>query len=358
MENREWRTEFQERIRNVMFSSCCHTSESLVRHSSFIIRCSLFIIRHSSFVIPLCLFASVASAAPASSPAARKQPKAGRAPDGGVPARNASAPPNTPSRQDPPRKEWIVLPDKIQPYEIPSLEGARGAKPLCYPQAVVEKRRCFSDPGEGERIEWLEFPHEGGVAFLPLACVARKIPLPPDAENLPIGREVVNRDTPLPLDYAPSDLVPIAAKWLYAKDVPVRMRREAAQMVERMFRDAETLDKIRLRAVSGFRSAETQRGPYLKKIEAAGMDQNVVAKPGHSEHQLGTTLDVNGLDPATLLETPFENTPEGRWVRDNAAKYGFRLSYTRENARRTGYIPEPWHLRYIGKGLASQPDAE
>jgi len=286
-------------------------------------------------------------------PSPGKRPKAaGRAAQAGEKERGAVG------KSGPAGEEWIVLPDKIQPCEIPSLEGPRGAKPLCYPQAVVEKRRCFSKDDKGERIEWLEFPHEGGVAFLPLAYVARKTPPPPDAENLPIGREVVDRDTPLPLDYVPSDLVPLNAKWLYAKDLPVRMRREAAQMVERMFRDAETLDKIRLRAVSGFRSAETQRGPYLKKIESAGMNQNVVAKPGHSEHQLGTTLDVNGLDPATLLETPFENTPEGRWIRDNAAKYGFRLSYTRQNARRTGYIPEPWHLRYVGKGRIDKANDE
>ena len=122
--------------------------------------------------------------------------------------------------------------------------------------------------------------------------------------------------------------------------------------------DAEKFDKIRLGAVSGFRSAETQRGLYLKKIESAGMDQNVVARPAHSEHQLGTTLDVTGLDPATLLETPFENTPEGRWVRDNASKYGFRLSYTRQNARRPGYIPEPWHLRYVGKSRVGKANDE
>ena len=74
-----------------------------------------------------------------------------------------------------------------------------------------------------------------------------------------------------------------------------------------------------------------------------------MAKPGHSEHQLGTTVDLCGLDPATVADPAFGLTREGQWLESNAARFGFRLSYTPQNTRQTGYVPEPWHYRYIGR---------
>ncbi len=77
--------------------------------------------------------------------------------------------------------------------------------------------------------------------------------------------------------------------------------------------------------------------------------QNKVAKPGHSEHQLGTTVDLCGLDPKTVLNPNFNLTKEGRWLRENASRFGFYQSYTKENQHLTGYIPEPWHYRFLGE---------
>jgi D-alanyl-D-alanine carboxypeptidase len=65
-----------------------------------------------------------------------------------------------------------------------------------------------------------------------------------------------------------------------------------------------------------------------------------VALPGHSEHQLGTTVDLAGS--AGLFD----------FVEKNAHKYGFTISYPRNKTNLTGYAYEPWHLRYIGRDLA------
>jgi D-alanyl-D-alanine carboxypeptidase len=81
----------------------------------------------------------------------------------------------------------------------------------------------------------------------------------------------------------------------------------------------------------------------------SGKNQNKVAKPGHSEHQLGTTVDLCGLDPKTVLSVNFDQTKEGLWLKENARKFGFHQSYTRRNQHLTGYIPEPWHYRFLGK---------
>jgi LAS superfamily LD-carboxypeptidase LdcB len=68
--------------------------------------------------------------------------------------------------------------------------------------------------------------------------------------------------------------------------------------------------------------------------------------PGYSEHQLGTTVNLCGLDLKTVLNPDFDRTREGRWLRKNAPRFGFYQSYTRENQHLTGYVPEPWHYRF------------
>jgi len=70
------------------------------------------------------------------------------------------------------------------------------------------------------------------------------------------------------------------------------------------------------------------------------------AVPGASQHQLGTAIDFNSLDPA------FEHTPEGQWLKDHADRYGFVIAYPEGMEQVTGYQYEPWHVRFIGKDAA------
>src|SRR5690606_38595314 len=76
------------------------------------------------------------------------------------------------------------------------------------------------------------------------------------------------------------------------------------------------------------------------------------AEPGHSEHQLGSTMDFaapeNGWQP---LES-FADSQSGLWLADNAYRFGFALSYPRDGEEITGYIFEPWHHRFIGTEAA------
>jgi LAS superfamily LD-carboxypeptidase LdcB len=153
----------------------------------------------------------------------------------------------------------------------------------------------------------------------------------------------------LPQDYIPDDLVRIHQKWnFHTPEYPKYLRGYVASKIERMLQNAEE-QGIHIRVFSAYRSYEKQRYLYLRAISRSGRNQNKVAKPGHSEHQLGTTVDLCGLDPKTVLDPNFNRTKEGRWLRENAPKFGFYQSYTRENQHLTGYIPEPWHYRFYGE---------
>jgi D-alanyl-D-alanine carboxypeptidase len=105
---------------------------------------------------------------------------------------------------------------------------------------------------------------------------------------------------------------------------------------------------IALHAVSGYRSADYQATLIARK-RANGQSLaeilRVSALPGHSEHHLGTTLDLHdGTGPA--LEERFEQSAAFEWLRGNARAFGFVLSYPRDNPWGISY--EPWHWRYVG----------
>ena len=101
---------------------------------------------------------------------------------------------------------------------------------------------------------------------------------------------------------------------------------------------------------SGFRSFSAQTSVYNKykaNEGQAGADTHS-ARPGHSEHQSGLAFDLNTITQA------FGSTPEGIWTAQNAHLYGFIVRYPQGKEGVTGYIWEPWHLRYLGVSLATE----
>ncbi|MGX5681572.1 M15 family metallopeptidase [Schumannella luteola] len=101
---------------------------------------------------------------------------------------------------------------------------------------------------------------------------------------------------------------------------------------------------------SGFRSYGSQEAIYGNYVATQGQAEADThsARPGHSEHQTGLTFDLNSITEA------FGSTPEGLWVRDNAHRFGFIVRYPPGKEAITGYIWEPWHLRYVGVPLATE----
>ncbi len=78
------------------------------------------------------------------------------------------------------------------------------------------------------------------------------------------------------------------------------------------------------------------------------------ALPGHSEHQLGTALDVNCKGCIPFDTEDKRNIALWQFLEDNAHRYGFVISYPRDMEDRTGYVYEPWHIRFIGIDLATE----
>jgi D-alanyl-D-alanine carboxypeptidase len=97
---------------------------------------------------------------------------------------------------------------------------------------------------------------------------------------------------------------------------------------------AAAADGLTLSVTSSFRSYEFQQQLFA---DNPGMD-DLIALPGHSEHQLGTTVDISGGDA---------------WLAANAARFGFVVSFPADRSPRfTCYSSEPWHVRYFGVGRA------
>jgi len=102
-------------------------------------------------------------------------------------------------------------------------------------------------------------------------------------------------------------------------------------------------DGITLMMVSGFRSVAYQAGLIRKKIESGQELSDILAvnaAPGFSEHHTGRAIDIAAPDSRPLSEE-FESSKAFGWLEKHASKYGFSMSYPRENPQ--GFIYEPWH---------------
>ena len=108
-------------------------------------------------------------------------------------------------------------------------------------------------------------------------------------------------------------------------------------------------DGISLFIVSGFRSYDDQDVIYNRYVSQDGKAEadRYSARPGHSEHQTGYAFDLNSF------EESFGETPEGIWLAENCHKYGFIIRYPKGKEHITGYMYEPWHVRYLGVDIAT-----
>ena len=146
-----------------------------------------------------------------------------------------------------------------------------------------------------------------------------------------------------PQDFEPADLVEVPVEFT---NEPL-LRREASDAVVAMFDTARGEAGLELASNSAYRSYSAQEDVY-------DGDDLTTARPGFSEHQTGLTIDIGPLSGECSLEECFGETPEGIWLRDNAARFGFILRYPADKTAITGYTFEPWHFRYVGTELANE----
>ena len=150
-------------------------------------------------------------------------------------------------------------------------------------------------------------------------------------------------------EYFKPNLVQIDMKYTFNR--VKKMDETAYRAFVRMANDAEKVG-IRLGIVAAYRSYQEQKQVYNDFVNMFGFNitERYVARPGHSEHQTGLALDMRSRNNPN---TPFSNTREFIWMKENAHNYGFILRYPRGKEYLTGYNYEPWHWRYVGVRTAT-----
>lgn len=167
---------------------------------------------------------------------------------------------------------------------------------------------------------------------------------------------VVDREYGLPEEYEPGDLVRLSEYSVpTVKGREMRLRDEAAEALSRLIEDANDAG-VELMVGSAYRSHEQQVISYENWTAVFGEEDEggFSAPPGHSEHQLGTVADFTNAAAGYELGQWFGKTRAAEWLRQNAARYGFIMSYPRDSQQQTGYRWEPWHYRYVGPENAAR----
>lgn len=156
-----------------------------------------------------------------------------------------------------------------------------------------------------------------------------------------------------PVDWEPPDLVEVPVA--YANQ-PF-LRQAASDAVVAMFAAFATESGgLQMQSQSAYRSYSTQESVYagwVASLGQAGADLTS-ARPGHSEHQTGLSIDVSASPANCTLDQCFADTPQGQWLATEAWRFGFVLRYPNGKTDVTGYEFEPWHMRYVGVELATE----
>lgn len=152
------------------------------------------------------------------------------------------------------------------------------------------------------------------------------------------GVLIANKKYPLPKDFNPGE------------------DPEARTALDQMAADAKKAG-FEIVAFSGYRSYEYQTQLYTNYANRDGKEaaDRYSARPGHSEHQTGLAFDIGEKGHEDLwLTEEFGETPAGKWLVENAHKYGFILRFPKGKEDMTGFMYESWHFRYLGKDLAEK----
>ena len=146
------------------------------------------------------------------------------------------------------------------------------------------------------------------------------------------GILIVNKTYSLPSDYGPGGLTKECS------DAFASLQRGAAAQ------------GLNIYAVSSYRSYEYQKGLYARYAARDGYAaaDRYSARAGHSEHQTGLAIDCNSVYQS------FADSAEGKWLAAHCHEYGFILRYPKGKESVTGYMYEPWHIRYLGEENAKK----
>lgn len=167
---------------------------------------------------------------------------------------------------------------------------------------------------------------------------------------------LVNKQNAVDRSYKPDDLADI--KYFAADRTPSAryMRAEAADAFHQLVEAAMSEAGHKIVITTAYRSYDFQSTLYNNYVANYGQAEadTFSAKPGTSEHQTGLATDVSSPSVNYQLTGSYIETPEGKWLSENAHRFGFIIRYPKSKESITGYIYEPWHIRYVGKTAAKE----
>lgn len=161
---------------------------------------------------------------------------------------------------------------------------------------------------------------------------------------------LVNKNNGLGKGYIPDNLVKVKIKT--GGNKKIYLEKKTYKQIKKILKDINKFFDTEIVIDSGYRPYLYQENLLKDLIKKKGNEAyKSLARPGYSEHQTGLAVDIgfykNGVYiPSFNIE---DYKSEFKWLNDNAYKYGFIIRYPKGKEEVTGYIYEPWHLRYVGK---------
>ena len=238
---------------------------------------------------------------------------------------------------------FVVIYQFVSPY-LPSAAGSnnQGPKDNMFTSLIIDDE----DELSGEKVDGREENEKE-----PKNSKLRRKVIVENPKSIDV---LVNKQLFLPDGYEPEDLVVPEVEFSFSGNhEKSQLREEAAKALEELF-EASKSEGLKLYAVSGYRSYRRQYDLFRYNVRKDGLEKTLrlSALPGTSEHQTGLAMDISTGSVSYLLNQKFGQTPEGKWLADNAHKFGYIIRYPEGKELITGYSYEPWHLRYVGKELA------
>ena len=161
---------------------------------------------------------------------------------------------------------------------------------------------------------------------------------------------LVNKYYKLSENYEPNDLVKVNNKYYYGENH--KLSKLAYDAFIDMWNEAQKED-IYLIMNSSYRTYESQVEvyDYYKNRSGTTYADSIAARPGHSEHQTGLSLDIFSKEHTTTSN--FKGSPAHIWLQSNAYRFGFIERYQEGKENITGFKEEAWHYRYVGVEIAT-----
>lgn len=236
-----------------------------------------------------------------------------------------------------------AAPPPVSQLPVPVVEQTSVSTDICAAPEVIAALEAGDDSAAIEAAggaEWFRVAVAGGDA----SCI--------DLSDPARVWTVINKTRQYePVDYWPADLMfPEGVRSLEGGS----LRADASAALTSMVTAAREAGVGEIALLSGFRSFQSQMATYGRHVDSRGVEgaDLVSARPGYSEHQSGLSGDVVPCSGPCGTLDDLAASPQGEWVEAHSWEYGWIVRYVDGATAVTGYLPEPWHLRYIGPELA------